>query len=73
MAALFFTCPATGQQVPTGIGIDVQSLQAFWQATFTVKCPHCVGMHDIQVRETYINNILEPSAGLRRMTSFAAR
>ena len=41
MASLFFTCPTTYQQVPTGIETDVQSLRAAWKATLNVKCPHC--------------------------------
>ena len=32
MASLFFTCPTTHQQAPTGIQTDVQSLQAAWKA-----------------------------------------
>ena len=30
MSSLFFTCPTTHQQAPTGIETDVQSLQAAW-------------------------------------------
>jgi hypothetical protein len=59
MASLFFTCPSTRQQVSTGIETDVQSLRTFWKVTLSVKCPNCVGMHCIPVRETYINNALE--------------
>jgi hypothetical protein len=66
MASLLFTCPLTDQQAPTGIETDAQSLQSFWKATLHVKCPHCGGMHDVPVRETYINNALEDAAGLLR-------
>ena len=55
MASLFFTCPTTHQQAPTGIETDVQSLRAAWKATLNVKCPHCREVHEISVRETYIN------------------
>ncbi len=55
MASLFFTCPTTHQQAPTGIETDVQSLRAAWKATLNVKCPHCGEVHEISVRETYIN------------------
>jgi hypothetical protein len=55
MASLFFTCPTTHQQAPTGIETDVQSLRAAWEATLNVKCPHCGEVHEISVRETYIN------------------
>jgi hypothetical protein len=33
MSSLFFTCPTTRQQAPTGIETDVQSLRAAWKAT----------------------------------------
>jgi len=39
MASLFFTCPTTHHEAPTGIETDVQSLQAAWKATLKVKCP----------------------------------
>ncbi len=55
MSSLFFTCPTTHQQAPTGIETDVQSLRAAWKATLNVKCPHCGEVHEISVRETYIN------------------
>src|SRR6266700_2732412 len=47
MASLFFTCPTTHQQAPTGIETDVQSLRAAWKATLDVKCPHCGEGHEI--------------------------
>jgi hypothetical protein len=62
MASLFFTCPITGQQAPTGIETDVQSLQAAWKATLNVKCPHCGEVHQISVRETYINGALRDAS-----------
>ena len=58
MAPLFFTCPKTNQQAPTGIETDVQSLSTSWKATLKVNCPYCGQMHDISVRETYINGAL---------------
>jgi len=58
MATLLFVCPKTSQQAPTGIETDAQSLQAAWKATLKVKCPYCGEMHEISVRETYIEGIL---------------
>lgn len=58
MASLLFTCPTTHQQAPTGIETDVQSLQAAWKAMLKVKCPYCGEVHEISVRETYINGAL---------------
>src|SRR3989442_1016257 len=60
MASLFFNCPTTHQQAPTGIETDVQSLRAAWKATLNVKCPHCGEVHEISVRETYINGLKRP-------------
>jgi hypothetical protein len=59
MASLFFTCPTTHQQAPTGIETDVQSLGASWRAMLKVNCPYCGGVHEISVRETYINSALD--------------
>jgi hypothetical protein len=71
MASLFFTCPITDQQAPTGIETDVQSLQAAWKATLNVKCPHCGEVHQISVRETYINGALRDASDRSRWPSEA--
>lgn len=63
MASLLFTCPITHHRVPTGIETDVQSLQATWKATLKVKCPHCGGMHEVSVRDTYIDGALQDATG----------
>ena len=63
MASLFFTCPTTREQAPTGVETDVQSLQAAWKATLKIKCPHCGEMHEISIRETYINGVLQDAIG----------
>jgi hypothetical protein len=64
MASLLFICPKTNQQAPTGIETDVQSLSASWKAALKVICPHCGEVHEISVRETYINGALD---GLRHV------
>jgi phage FluMu protein Com len=63
MALLSFSCPKTHKQAPTGIETDVQSLRAAWRATLTVHCPHCGEMHEISVRETYIDVALKDANG----------
>jgi hypothetical protein len=69
MAALFFTCPKTNRQGPTGIDTDVQSLSASWKAVLKVNCSYCGGVHEISVRETYINGALEDASDwLRHVT-----
>jgi hypothetical protein len=68
MASLLFTCPKTNQQAPTGVETDVQSLSASWKSTLKVNCPYCGEMHEISVRETYINGALSDAAdGLRQV------
>jgi hypothetical protein len=63
MASLLFVCPKTNQQAPTGIETDVRSLSASWKATLKVNCPYCGEVHEISVRETYINAALSDAAG----------
>jgi hypothetical protein len=58
MAPLFFICPKTNQQAPTGVETDVQSLSVSWKAVLKVNCPHCGEVHHISVRETYIEGAL---------------
>jgi hypothetical protein len=58
MAVLLFTCPQTNRQAPTGIKTDVQSLSESWRMTLKVNCPHCSEVHEISIRETYLNGAL---------------
>ena len=67
MAPLLFVCPKTNQQAPTGIDTDVQSLCSAWKAMLKVTCPRCGEVHEISVRETYINGVLQdPTTGYAR-------
>ena len=66
MAPLLFACPKTNQQAPTGIETDVQSLSAAWKATLKVNCPYCGEVHEVSVRETYINAALSDAADRQR-------
>jgi hypothetical protein len=56
VACLLFTCPKTGQKVPTGVEMDVQGLRANWKSTLRLDCPHCDASHDVRVREVYLNS-----------------
>jgi hypothetical protein len=58
LGLLLFICPKTSQQAPTGIATDLQSLSASWKAVLKVSCPHCGEIHDVSVREAYINGAL---------------
>jgi hypothetical protein len=62
MAPLLFICPKTNQQASTGIETDVESLSASWKAMLKVNCPHCGEVHEISVRDTYINGALSDAA-----------
>jgi hypothetical protein len=55
---LFFTCPETTQRVFTGIQMDPTTLKAFWTGTLNIHCPGCGKVHDISVREAYVNSTL---------------
>jgi hypothetical protein len=55
----FFNCPRTHQHASTGIETDVQSLCAPWKATLKINCPHCGEVHEVSVRETFINGALQ--------------
>src|SRR5262245_19868470 len=58
MAPLLFICPKTNLEAPTGIETDAQSLRASWKAILRVNCPHCGKLHQISVREMYIDHAL---------------
>ena len=62
MAPLLFVCPKTNQRASTGIATDIKSLSASWRATLNVDCPHCGEVHQISVRETYLNAVLQDAA-----------
>ena len=62
MASLLFSCPKTHQHAPTGIETDVLSLRASWKATLRMNRPHCGEVHEISVRETFINGALRDAA-----------
>jgi hypothetical protein len=59
VACLLFTCPKTGQKVRTGVEMDVQGLRANWKSTLRLDCPHCDTLHDVRVREVYLNSAVD--------------
>jgi len=68
MSSLLFTCPTTRRQAPTGVGTDVQSLRAAWSKKLKVHCSHCGKVHEISVREIYIEGALHDAADRLRQT-----
>jgi hypothetical protein len=59
MPSLLFSCPASRHKAPTGIEINVQSLRECWRKTVRVDCPHCGQIHEISIRETYLDAALD--------------
>jgi hypothetical protein len=72
MAALLFICPKTKQQTSTGIKMDVQSLSASWKKMLKVNCPHCDEVHEISVRETYLDGALSTFPLPREIAEYSA-
>ena len=66
VAKLLFTCPNTNRKAPTGVEMDVQGLRAHWKARLKLDCPYCSDVHDICVRDVYINGALDNLDQLRR-------
>ena len=67
MAILHFTCPNTNRRAPTGVEMDVQSLRAHWKSTLRCDCPHCHSVHDICVRDEYLNGAVDNLHRLMRV------
>ena len=67
MAPLLFVCPKTNQQAPTGVNTDAQSLSAAWKVTLKVNCPYCGEVHEVSVRETYVDAALSDVADWQRL------
>jgi hypothetical protein len=59
VASLLFTCPNTSRKLSTGVEMDVPGLRAHWNSTLRLDCPHCRDVHDIAVREVYMDAALE--------------
>jgi hypothetical protein len=58
MAVLFFTCPNTRRRAPTTIETDVKSLRAAWSEKLKVLCSLCGEMHEMSVREVFVESAL---------------
>jgi hypothetical protein len=68
VARLLFTCPNTSRKASTGVEMDLQGLRQYWKLTLKLDCPHCDDVHDVRVREAYVDSAvegLEPT-GLQR-------
>jgi hypothetical protein len=56
---LLFTCPNTGWRAPSGISTDVQTLGELWSRRVKVNCSCCGEVHEISIREEYIESVLD--------------
>src|SRR5205807_7489383 len=64
MASLFFTCPTTHQQAPTGIETHVQSLRAAWKATRNLRrSARNLSARDVYQWRAETTDIAGPSRG----------
>lgn len=52
MGTLVFVCPATGQEVSTGIEIDATTLKSLHHDS--VRCPHCQAPHQMSEIRAWI-------------------
>jgi hypothetical protein len=59
VARLLFTCPNTSRKASTGVEMDVQGLRQYWKLTLKLDCPHCNEVHDVCVREAYLDSAVE--------------
>ncbi len=56
---LTFTCPKTKDRTPTRVEADARTLRASWKSKLLVKCPSCGGVHEISVRDAYLNGAVD--------------
>ena len=56
---LTFTCPKTKKRTPTRVEADARTLRASWKSRLLVKCPSCGGLHEISVRDAYLNGAVD--------------
>ena len=59
MGTLVFVCPATGEEVSTGIEMDLATLSQMDVAK--VYCPHCRQPHQMVCIEYWLSQVDEPT------------
>jgi hypothetical protein len=60
MGALVFICPATGEEVSTGIQMDISTLSQLELAK--IYCPHCQQPHNMFGVEYWLSQLELPTA-----------
>ena len=59
MGTLIFVCPATGEEVSTGLEMDLPTLQRLELGR--VYCPHCRQPHQMVGIEYWLSQVDEPT------------
>ena len=71
MGTLVFTCPATGDEVSTGIGMKVETFESL--KAETVRCPHCLQVHRLAEIRAWLGHSKDgelPPSKLREVEHF---
>jgi hypothetical protein len=59
-----FPCPQTNELLDFQVQTDADSLAQVWMKNIRVSCPHCGIDHEFNVRDAYLDHILN-TAGAR--------
>lgn len=52
---LMFRCPATNRQCECDVATDSTNLAKAWKTTKHIKCRICGEMHQIKIREAFVD------------------
>ena len=68
MAPLKFICPATGNEVDTGIDVDPQSFAGLPRDTISFSCPHCDEPHVLAGVQAWLGDVESANTSNARLT-----
>ena len=57
-------CPHTNRPIDIKVKTDADGLAEIWESTIRVSCEHCGMKHEVNVRDAYLEHILD-TAGSR--------
>lgn len=55
---LKFRCPTTSEQCECDITTDAANLAKVWKMTKNVECMICGGMHQIKIRDAFLDMVM---------------
>ena len=70
MGTLVFACPATGEEVSTGIEMDLATLERL--RLEKIYCPHCRQPHHLAAIEYWLTEIASMSSAAKSVTTSQA-